>query len=361
MKQAATFIMIILLSAGQSIPAESQNAPQIRDKYILLTTPYNQRPITLYRGQIRANAGYKFAVRSQSFNSDGSLVYLKDNGTGSVYHYYFLELKYGLTNFIETGVETNFLRRGIRDATTTVVSTTLASTERVTVNKLTESKGMGDIFLFAEVRLPIKFKWFDFGIKGGLFLPSAKYETQQPSNTVVSSLTASSTYTVNLHYNYKNGYGIPVYLVAAASKISYKRFTIECEWTYQTPMKEGHNIRWEETLADKAFSYYDKSYSYLLSNTYNIDASLHYQATGWFNLSMNTSFFRTKGGWTEYWGNKYSNPEKRLMNLEPGFELQISPSITVYQVAGFPLNGKNSDAPFYLFTTFSFNMFPFLR
>jgi hypothetical protein len=76
---------------------------------------------------------------------------------------------------------------------------------------------------------------------------------------------------------------------------------------------------------------------------------------------MNTSFYRTRGGWTEYWGNKYSNPGRRLINLEPGFELQVSPSITIYQVAGFPLSGKNNDAPFYLFTTISFNMFPFLR
>ena len=146
-----------------------------------------------------------------------------------------------------------------------------------------------------------------------------------------------------------------------ATIATYKDFTVEAEWTMRTPGKEGQNIRWEETLAEKSFSYYNQLYSYLLSDIYTFDFSLHYQATGWFNLSLNGSWFGSKGGWTEYWGNRYENPEKRLLNLEPGFELQISPGLTVYQVAGFPVSGKDSDAPFYLYTTISINMFPFLR
>jgi hypothetical protein len=362
MKYLSALILMILSFLSSWSNVEGQNIPPVRDKYQLLTMPYNQRPLTLYRGQLKVKAGYKFAVRAQSFNADGDLVYLKNNGTGSVYHYYFINLRYGLTNFIEMGAETNYLRRGIREATITVVNSTLTSTDRITVNKLTESKGLGDIFLYTSIRLPIRYKWFDFGATGGLFLPSAKYEPKKPANTITAaSISSADSYTINLHYNLTNGYGVPVYLVSAASKFSFRKFSAETEWAMRTPMKEGKNIRWEETLAEKAFSYYDESYSYLLSNIYTFDVSLHYQATGWFNINLNGSFLRTKGGWTEYWGNKYENPEKRLINLVPGFELQISPSLTIYQVAGFPLSGKNSDAPFYIFTTVSFNMFPFMR
>jgi hypothetical protein len=76
---------------------------------------------------------------------------------------------------------------------------------------------------------------------------------------------------------------------------------------------------------------------------------------------MNCNWHKTSGGWTEYWGNKYKNPETCLITLEPGFELQISPNLTIYQVAGFPVGGKNSDAPFYLFTTVRFSTFLFHR
>ncbi|MBG0859110.1 MAG: hypothetical protein IQL11_06365 [Bacteroidales bacterium] len=362
MKNVSALLLIILLSLSLSYDAAGQKVTPERDKYVLLTMPYNQRPLNLYRGQVQANAGYKFAVRAQSFNADGDLVYLKNYGTGSVYHYYFVNLRYGLTSFIELGAETNFLRRGIREASVTVVSTTLTSAERITVNKLTESRGMGDIFLYTALRLPVQYKWFDIDITGGIFLPTSGYEPEIPSNTITSaSLASENTSTINLHYNNTNGYGVPVYLLATASKISYKDFTVEAEWTMRTPGKEGQNIRWEETLAEKSFSYYNQLYSYLLSDIYTFDFSLHYQATGWFNLSLNGSFFRTKGGWTEYWGNKYRNPEKKLINLEPGFELQISPGLKICQLAGFPLSGKNNDAPFYMFTTLSYSIFPFMR
>lgn len=352
--QLILLMAFTLLSSGLS----GQEKSALRDKYVLLTTPYNVRPLTLYRGQLQVNAGYKFAVRAQSFDSNGELINLKSNGTGSVFHYYFAEVRYGLTDFMELGAETDYLRRGIRDASSTTVSVTTTATETVVVNKLTESKGMGDLFIYTAFRLPMAFKWFDLSLKGGIFLPTAKSEARQPTNNVVSSLTASNTYTVNLHYNYTNGYGVPVYLLGAATKLSYRKLSLQASWSMRTPKNEGTSIRWEETLVNKAFSYNDKSYSYLLSNSFSTDIAVHYQATGWFNIFMNGSIYRTKGGWTEYWGNKYMNPEKRIVNLEPGFELQVSPAITIYQVAGFPLRGKNIDAPFYLLTTLSYNLFP---
>jgi hypothetical protein len=353
----------ILLMAFILIPKElvGQQIPSPGDKFMLLTMPYNLRPLTLYRGQLAIDAGYKFAVRAQSFDSNGELINLKTNGTGSVYHYYFAEMRYGVTNFLEVGAETDYLRRGVRDATNTTVSITTTATETVTVNKLTESKGMGDLFLYAAMRLPVEFRWFDFNLKGGIFLPTAQHTSKQPTNNVVTSLPAANTYTENLHYNYTNGYGVPVYLIGTTGKLSYRKWSLEASWTMRTPMKEGTSVRWEETLVNKAFSYNDKSYSYLLSNSFSTDISLHYQATGWFNTFVNGNFYKTKGGWTEYWGNKYINPGKQLVNIEPGFELQVSPSVTFHQVAGFPLKGTNSDAPFYLLTTLSYNLFPFRK
>lgn len=356
-----TILILLIVFSFMQLPVAGQGISDGRDKFVLLTMPYNKRPLTLYRGQLQTDAGYKFAVRAQSFNQQGELINLKNYGTGSVYHYYFIKLRYGVLDFAEIGAETSFLRTGVRDATLTTVSASLSSTERVTINKLTESKGMEDIFVYTALRLPVKYKWFDFGIKAGLFIPSAKYEPLKPSNTVKASMTESNTYTINLHYNKTNGYGVPVYLLAAVSKITAGRLTAEAEFSFRTPKKEGQNIRWEETKTANAFTYADKSYSYLLSNMYAVNASLHYQATGWFNLFINSSYVKTSGGWTDYWGIKYSNPEKRIMNFEPGFELQVSPSLIIYQVAGFPLSGKNMEAPFYLYTTISFNLFPFLK
>ncbi|MBA4321994.1 MAG: hypothetical protein C0408_04180 [Odoribacter sp.] len=357
------FALLLLISFIPVVTAFGQTIKQGRDKFTLLTMPYNMRPLTLYRGQLQVNAGYKFAVRTQKYDSDGNIVLLKNKGTGSVYHYYTMEMRYGLTNFLELGAETNLIRRGVRDESTIYVATTLTATERVSVNKLTEVKGMGDILLRASVRPPIQYNWFDLSFTGGMFIPSSKYQPAKPTNTVtnISTTATSSSYTVNYHYNYTNGYGVPVYLLSASVKMSLKNFSFSADWTMRDPVKEGKNIRWEETMVDKAFSYYDKTYLYLLSTAYNLNTSIHYQATGWFDVYLNGSFQKSKEGWTEYWGNKYRNPETQLIMLEPGFELQISPRLTISQVAGFPLKGKNSDAPFYMFTTIRFSNFTFFR
>jgi hypothetical protein len=343
-----------------TMPVSAQKKSRPEDKYTLLTMPYNQRPLTLYRGELEINAGYKFAVRSETYTAEGRSVYLKENGTGSVYHFYFADVSYGITDFMQVGASTNMLRHGEREQTTEIKYSAEGTTNKVTVTRLTEVKGMGDLLLFTTLRLPVKYRWFDLSATGGLFIPTSRYEPEQPQNTV-TNVTAVSSYTVNYHYNQTNGYGVRVYLLSASLKGGYRKFSFEGDFTFKTPKEEGTNIRWEATLADKTFAYYDKTYQYLLSNSYSVNGALHYQATGWFDLFFNSSWQKTNGGWTEYNGNKYENKETELLTLEPGFELKISPAFTIGQLAGFPVSGKNSDAPFYLFTTIRFNFFPFFR
>ena len=342
-----------------SVSVNCQTAAPSGDKYSLLTMPYNQRPLSLYRGQVQVNAGYKFAVRSRSFNNNGDEIILRDKGNSSVLHYYFLDIKYGVTSFMEIGAESYYLRRGIREESATYLSTNaLGSVDEINVNTLKEYRGMGDILLFSTLRLPIEYKWVDFGARGGIFLPSSEAEPLKPTHTI-SNVLAANSYTVNYHYNYKNGYGVPVYFVSALCKFNFSKFAVEGSFSFRDPVKEGTSIRWNQTLVNTAFKYDSKTYKYLHDRTIIIDGSFHYQPVGWFNIYMNSSYYKSSGGWTEYYGNKYSNPVKQLFTLEPGFQIQISPSLTIYQIAGFPLSGKNSDASFFLFTTVSFNIFPF--
>jgi len=350
-------IFTIILSLAIITPLNGQTNSQPGDKFTLLTMPYNQRQLTLYRGQLQANAGYKFAVRSRNYDKNGDLLVLKDEGTASVFHYYFLQVRYGITNFLELSAETNYLKHGVRSLTTEYYSLT----DNITVNTLSTKKGVGDLLIMGSARLPITFKWFDFGIKGGMFIPTSKYEPFKPTHSV-TSVTAVNTFTVNYHFNNTNGFGVPVYVLGAVAKLSYSKLSLETDFSFKTPSKEGENVRWDETLtASKTFTYSNKTYKYLLNNDIEFNASLHFQATGWFNIQLNSNYYSSKGGWTEYWGAKYKNPEEYLFSLEPAFEIQISPALRIYELAGFPIFGKNKDAPFYLFMTLSYSIFPFLK
>lgn len=351
-------LILIALSLAGFAPAGSQPVSVPRDKFTLLTMPYNMRPLTLYKGQLQVNAGYKFAIMSRSYDVNGNLVILKDEGIASVYHYYFAELKYGLTDYFELSAQTNYMKRGIRSVSEDYIASV---SEAIHVNTVTETKGLGDILLLASLRMPITYKWFDVGITAGAFVPSAKYQPAQPTHRV-SNVTTASVFTVDYHYNNKNGYGVPVWLLSGAAKFTVSKFSLETDFTYKKPVNEGESIRWDQALtADKAFTYSTNNYKYLLNSSYDVNASLHFQATGWFNIELNSSYFYSGGGWTEYWGNKYKNKPEHLFTLEPALEIQISPSLTIYEIAGFPLSGSNIDGPFYLFMTLSFNTFPLFR
>jgi len=357
-KLLLTIITLFLICFSQ---VKSQTDSNPTDKYTLLTMPYNKRPLTLYKGQFQAYAGYKFALRSRSFDNNGDAIDLKKDGNSSVLHYYFVELKYGVLDFLELGIETSYMRQGIRAESTTYMSyVDVLSQSEITVTNLNEYKGMGDLFLNASLRLPFDLKTFDFKLSGGMFLPVAKYKPEIPTSTITDELDANN-YTINYHFNNRNGFGVPVYLVSAAAKFTFSKFTAEADFTFRDPLKEGTNIRWNQTMINHSFSYSSSSYRYLPDRAMMINASLHYQAAGWFNIYMNGRYFRTSKGWTEYWGLQFSNPEIQLLTLEPGYELQISPSLRLYQVAGFALAGKNSDAPFFMVTTLSYNIFPFKK
>ncbi|MGD0583259.1 MAG: hypothetical protein ABR974_09975 [Bacteroidales bacterium] len=347
---------VIALSLICFCPAKSQTDTTKRDKYTLLTMPYNKRPLSLYRGQLQVNAGYMLAVRSRSFDNNGDVIDLKANGNSSARNYYSLDLKYGLLDFLEIDAATSYMHQGIRSESVYLLN----SNGELLLNYLNEYKGMGDLFLSASCRLPFDIKFFDFMLTGGIYLPTAAYKPPEPSNTI-TDYADSYNYTINYHYNNKNGFGVPVYKVAADVKFFLSRFSVTAGFSFQDPTKEGTNIRWNESLTGQTFSYSSAPYQYLPDRTMMINASVHYQPAGWFNVWLKGNYTRNSEGWTEYLGTKYANPEEHLFAVEPGFEIQISPSLTLYQVAGYTFSGRNIDAPFYLITTIIFNLFPFLK
>lgn len=336
--------------------ASGQDNKGSKDKYTLLTMAYNQRPLLLYKGQLQINTSYKFAARTKSFDSEGNRISLKDEGSASMIHTYIYEIKYGITDFIELGIDSYYLRNGIRSES----GSTLSGSYSITTNRLDEYKGMGDMTISAALRPPIEYRLFDFSLRGGITLPLAKYKPSEPSHSI-TGYSSPNNFTINYQYNYKNGTGVSMYNISAAGKFTFSKISLEARGIYRFPSAEGESIRWGWTRTGSSFTYYSTPYKYLPDRMLIINGSLHYQAAGWLDLFAGAWMSKYTSGWTEYYGNKYANPEVSLLTLEPGFELQIAPSLTIYQYAGFQISGKNCDAPFYVLTTLSFNMFPFWK
>ncbi len=354
MKLKSTTVFIILYCIICSdLPGQDKEE---RDKYTLLTMPYNQRPLTLYKGQLQINAGYMLAVRGNSYNAEGEKISLKTEGTAAIMHTYVFELKYGITDFIEFGADSYFMKTGIRSPSEVYLS----GTDVININSLNEYKGMGDITLAAALRIPMEYKMFDLSIRGGVTLPTAAYQPSTPTHTITDYVSPNS-YTVNYHFNNNNGNGVLLYFISGAAKVTLSKVSFEAKGVCRVPANTGNSVRWGWSLYGSKFTYISDTYSFLPDRSLIINTSVHYQAAGWLDLFLGSYYTKNSSGWTEYYNNKYANPETSLLAIEPGFELQLSPSLTIYQYAGLHISGKNTDAPFYILTTMSFNLFPFWK
>lgn len=322
------------------------------DKYNLLTTPYVERPINLYKGQFSLEPGYGLTVRRLSFDSQGEKLGLKEDGRASVKHDYFLKLSYGILDFLEAGVSVSAKRQGEREQTINYYD----GMDFTTINTLKETKGLKDSELWISISSPFKADFFDFALRGGISLPLAGHEPLQPEHSIQNP--TGLTYFIDYHYINKNGNGVIVYKPAALVKIRTKKFSLFTYLQYDIPAAEVENIRWESWIENNEFLYKEHNYRSFSGNTMQFFVSMHYQPIGWLNLSIAFDKYSRSGGWTEQYNNIYALPESELSYIEPAFELQISPLIRLHQMVGLPVAGANTDAGFFILTSLSFNMMP---
>ena len=273
-----------------------------------------------------------------------------------------IDIKYGITDFIEAGMNISYSRAGMPSKTTSYIG----SNYIVQYYSLEELRGLNDLLIYASLRLPIEYKFFDINFGGGIFLPSAKYKPDQPKHSITSIehiLPDGSIFehSVNYRYHIPNGSGVPMYRLSSSGKLKVDKISFQLDAVFQFPAKTGNNIRWSHTLltfdSGDEFSYTSEEYEYLPDRAHRVDLAIHYQVNGWLDLFLNGANFSSSGGWLENWGQKYANSQQTLWTIEPGFSIQVSPKLILFQKTCFPLSGKNIDGQFGIMITARFNLF----
>ena len=108
------------------------------------------RPVIVHHGQLRISAGYNFATLRSRFDEDGDKIKLADQGTVSVQHSTFLDLKYGYGEFLQLNIAANFKSRNERTQPVRVSN----PVNSVEISEIRQFTGMEDLFVGAEVLLP---------------------------------------------------------------------------------------------------------------------------------------------------------------------------------------------------------------
>ena len=323
------------------------------DKYTLLTEPFIERPVSMHKGQLQFNSAYQISISGGYFEDNLEKTNLQEDGAAVIGHKSFLNLNYGLFEYLELGAEMNYFKQGIRNTTLYY----LDIYETVTITELTENKGFEDLILSGTFRLPNNWKVFDMALSAYYLLPVSKDVPDKPEHSIESIVNESQYTIISLKETIRNGQGVPSYGLGSEFKLRFSNFAISGAGSFMVPTKEGLNLYWDQEIVDEEFIYEEIEYSFMPMSRLNANLNIHYQPNGWFHLFGGLNMISRRNGWFERKELKYAYPEVMFYDFTTGFEIQIAPRIRMIEIMKFPLGGQNSYSSFSIFTGVSFNLF----
>ena len=325
---------------------------QVGKDSVLLMERAMDRPITLHAGQIRATGGYIFSAFNRRFDEGGNSIGLISEGLTKVRHQLIAELLYGITDHIQ--VSTRFALSSESERTEDIYI--IASPDpSVLINTINERKGLEDIYAGIDLRVPLNTRKVDIGLSLGAFIPAGKSAPGKPEHVVT---TDDEDRTIQYHYVNHWGKGVPV--LAGAFKAKYRgRDWAATGWAeYKHGLGESSSKEWKHQLYETGFEYYPLTYALQLPDELRVHAEFEYQAFPWVDTMLGLDFWSATGGWSEQSGQRKPNSAAQLVSIQPGFDILVSARLWIRQGFSFTLAGKNEFAPFFAYTTVSYNFFP---
>ena len=310
------------------------------------------RRYSLYKGQFRLTGNYGLGIFKNSFDANGNKSLLSDRGISQNQHDFLIHLRYGIIDYLDFQVEASHGIRNYRGEPLYLVAPPENSIQ-VYTNTLT--KGLRDIYLGLNGRLPIPSKKIDIGLSGGLFLPTANSQPDQPSHSTSSDELGDI---ITYQYSENWGYGVNSFYYQAHLKFRFTRLAISGDFASRMPLGESESLTWSSRIADDgSFSYSSATYLKQVPQTVAFKAMLEYQLFDWVNIHLSLNNRRAVRGWSEESGERIATPEEKQTWLSPGYEVLVSTKLWLRQQLYFPLNGENTFSQFRISTTLYYNLF----
>jgi len=328
---------------------------------ILVNERKIDRPLTLHKGQLQFTPGYEISVISKEYDAESEIVNLSDQGTASVQHKYYLELNYGILDFLQASIALNYARRFERHETQQIFIY-LNDIPDIEITTFDDYKGFEDICMGAVIRLPLKTRIFEFSLSPGFLMPLFSNNPGPPENSI-SLPSVEQPYTkITYRNNHKAGNGSKSIKIGASSIIRPLRdFSISARLNYAWPVSESETVRWIHQLDGSTFVYDDIPYKYLSGNMLDYEVNLSYQAISWFNVTLSWYSRRTWSGWSELTGFRIENPHSGLSLVSAGCEVKATGRLWLTEFIHIPVYGKSTLAPYAIYLGISYNLFPFTR
>ena len=136
------------------------------------------RPITLHAGQLRITGAYDVSLHARRFGATGETVSLRDAGSASIRNRYTLDLRYGITQFIQLTTALTATQHVIKYRSEYISAE--EDDPAVSHSVQRDFSGVDDLFIGVDLRAPLKTRKLDLAIALGAFLPTASSEPAPP-------------------------------------------------------------------------------------------------------------------------------------------------------------------------------------
>jgi hypothetical protein len=310
------------------------------------------RPITLHKGFFRIEGGYALSTITRRFNSSSERIRLRQEGLSYVRHQFLLDFRYGISEHITFMASTNYKSQAIRKEQIVTLSATEGIIE---VSEVEDSGGLDNTLLALSGRAPFTSRKLDIVATVGLSVPLNKNQEQKPEHTVTF---VEQGYTqINYIYHQKWANNVASLWLSGAIKYRWKNLAAAALLTYDRPLGEGEGTRWAFQRLNNEFQYLAQPYRRQFPERLIFTIDLEQQLTPWFDLSILLGCENTRQGWDEVFGSVYPSNNYTLLTFNPGYEILVTPKIWLRQRAAFSLHGKDSEAPFSLYSSLIYNFF----
>ena len=320
------------------------------------------RPITLHARQVRISGGYGLQIISRTFDSNGKVVRLRDDGLASVRHRFSLDLKWGLNNVVQFNLAIAQSSNTVREQSHYIFP--VEPDPVISHDVITEYSGLEDVYAGIDLRAPLPTKKLDLALTLGMNLPSASVEPARPEHTFQSMEENGSTVHQFIYrYNNRLGKGVPIARIGGMIKYRLPRWAFSGRLDYQHSTKDGESFEWRHQMnSDGQFEYRRVPYSYRHADTFLFYSEVEFQPLPWFDVFINAGGHVAQNGWTSTSSQadmKLATPYQSSWIVSPGFEIIVTPRLWLRERISYSLAGKHYEAPLGFETSLVYNFFPF--
>lgn len=348
--------LILLFVLTGTVTASAQKLP---GDSLLANERSIDRPITVHDGQLRITGHYGFAEVSRAFDAYAEPVSLP-NVTSAVAHRFSLDVKYGLTEFVQFSAALARTQQVVREET--IYIDPQDSDPVIAHEVINDHSGFEDLYIGFDLRAPLKTRRVDLMLIVGAHLPTSRFDAQQPDHSFRTSGTESEpVHHFTYRYKYARGRGITVARIGGMTKYRSRQWAISGRVDYEHGLVDGSGIEWRHQFEPgSGFEYRSIPYTFRLPDLFVYFMEVEYQARPSLDLFINCSGWTAFRGWMSSIDDlKVAIPYRTVLVCSPGAEVLLTPRLWVRGRANIAVTGKNTEAPLGVEATVMYNIFPF--